>query len=266
MGDHIRYGTSYVCGCNSILDFVLSRDGTWMVCSLMDGCISVFDLLLGEIVRKIFISSWGICLQLFQKENNMEIFVGCSDGIVHQYDLRSLGYRYSYFGHCEAVNDVIVLDDPAGLRLISSSDDRTLRLWGIGIYRELYIYKVYTGATFGRMISSVHKNICDIFVQSSKGIIRSFAAETSSLKLCDVNLQGHRHNGGKFDMCLIAGGRYLAAGDSDGKCFFWSLSSSRIIRIIKVFSLYCDGICQMKDMEFAICIFSSGCTRVNLLR
>lgn len=142
---------------NSI-DF--SRDGTLLITSGKDDMLCLVDLTKREIVRKLYNRTFGCENVTFTHSNNMILCSSNKDFRIMYWCLHNNEVKFSFLGHSDLIIDINM--NPRNDLFLTTSRDKTSRIWDLATKKCLYIFQESNYACFdntGSVIASVAANI-----------------------------------------------------------------------------------------------------------
>ena len=152
---------------------------------------------LGEPGSQRLVTAWGQWLSVWDADN-----------WVH---LKNVG------GHTQEVNSICTLDTPEGKRLVSASDDETLRVWDVATWTCLKVLKGHAG---GGWVLSVHA--------LGDGRVVS-ASRDNTLRVWDINKENPKilkilRNKYSGVLATLSPTRFVSRGDKSG-FLIWDISN-----------------------------------------
>ncbi|EME29762.1 transducin family protein / WD-40 repeat family protein [Galdieria sulphuraria] len=123
---------TYLGHSKAVRDIIFDHDGKHFLSAGYDRFIRLWDTETGSCLQTFSLASNPYCVKFHMgSDGSNEFLVGCSDKRILQYDCRSGEMVQSYEQHLGAVNTITFIDE--NKRFVSSSDDKTLRIWEYGI-------------------------------------------------------------------------------------------------------------------------------------
>lgn len=138
---------------NSI-DF--SDDGNSLLTSGRDDLLCVFDVERREIKRKLFNRAFGCENAIFTHDSRAILCSSYRDFRIMYWSLHSNELLFSFLGHSDLIFDITM--NPQDDKFLTSSRDKTSRLWDLANRKCICIFQDSNFATFddtGKVIASV---------------------------------------------------------------------------------------------------------------
>ena len=143
-----------------------------------------------------------------------------------------------------AVNTITFVDE--GRRFVSSSDDKTLRVWEFGIP---VVIKYIADPSMHSMPSvALHPSGAWLAAQSMDNQIVIYSTKERFRLNAKKQFRGHTNAGYACQVNFSPDGRFLMSGDGDGKLFIFDWKTTRIVRTLKCHDQVCIG-CEWHPLE-----------------
>ena len=143
-----------------------------------------------------------------------------------------------------AVNTITFVDE--GRRFVSSSDDKTLRVWEFGIP---VVIKYIADPSMHSMPSvALHPSGAWLAAQSMDNQIVIYSTKERFRLNAKKQFRGHTNAGYACQVNFSPDGRFLMSGDGDGKLFIFDWKTTRIVRTLKCHDKVCIG-CEWHPLE-----------------
>ncbi|GJQ09916.1 hypothetical protein GpartN1_g1707.t1 [Galdieria partita] len=223
---------TYLGHSKAVRDIVFDHDGKRFLSAGYDRFLRLWDTETGSCLQTFSIASNPYCVKFHMgNDGSNEFLVGCSDKRILQYDCRSGEMVQSYEQHLGAVNTITFIDE--NKRFVSSSDDKTLRVWEYGI--PVVVKYISDPSMHSMPASVVHPSGRWVCYQSLDNQIVTFSVRGESFKFHHrKRFAGHIVAGYACQPDISPDGRFVISGDSSGKLFFWDWKRHRILRTLKV--------------------------------
>ncbi|TID26247.1 hypothetical protein CANINC_002779 [Pichia inconspicua] len=208
-----------------------SQDGSQFISCSYDKTVKVWDTESGKVTFKHNVhTNPNMCC--FVPGSPNEFMVALDGKKVEHYDTRTGESVQTYEHHESAVTWIEFLND--GKQFITSSDDRSLKIWDIRINMPVK----YIQDPKQQAIPIVKKHpIAHRFVgQSMDNQIVTFHSEKEQNYKKDKlkYFTGHKCAAYAIQLGFTPDGKTLFSGDSNGYCFFWDWKTTKIVTKLKV--------------------------------
>lgn len=199
--------------------------------SSYDRWIKLWDTETGQCISRFYARRIPFNIK-FHPEHHNEAIAACSDKRVIQWDTHNNKIIQQYDRHLGSVNTVTFIDN--GRRFVTTSDDKSIRVWEWGIPVEIkYISEPHMHAI---PTVAVHPNGKWIACQSLDNQILVYGA-TDRFKLNrKKRFTGHVIAGYGCQLGFSPDGKFLMSGDSEGNVWFWNWKTTRVCKYVFYFS------------------------------
>lgn len=222
-----------------VKDVCFNRDGDKFVSASYDKCIKLWDTETGQCTQRFTNNKMAYCVKFNPDPECTHLFLaGMANKKILCWDCRSGEIVQEYDRHLGAVNSITFVDE--NRKFISTSDDKSLRVWEWDIPVDV---KYIADPTLHSMpaVTSAPNNK-RLLCQSMDNKIQAFTCH-NKFKLDSKKIfKGHMVAGYacvpdfSCDMSLVV------SGDADGKIFFWSWSTTKIITTVKAHDSACISV------------------------
>mmetsp|Transcript_18506 Transcript_18506/g.51945 ORF Transcript_18506/g.51945 Transcript_18506/m.51945 type:complete len:569 (-) Transcript_18506:353-2059(-) len=246
---------TYLGHSKGVRDITFSNDGRRFVSTGYDKNIRVWDTETGKALQTFNTGKINYCVTLHPEKQNV-LLAGASDKKIYQWDLDSGDIVQEYNYHLGAVNTVTFLDPPTGSRFVTTSDDKTIRMWEFGIPVQI---KYLADPSMHSMPAVAMNPTNSVWVGQSQGneIVSYACSKGEKFKhLKNKTFKGHNTAGYACTPGFSPDGKYVFSGDSEGRCFFWEWSRpQKVMRTIKAHDGVCIGAAwhPMESSKVATC-------------
>ena len=184
-------------------------------------------------------------------ENGHEFLVGLSDNRILQYDSRAgTETVQEYDHHLGAINTIEFIDE--GRRFMSTSDDRSLRVWEYGIPVEIktirYVFaRFFVSLLFPRLTcssepdmfaltkSAQHPSGKYVLYQCSDNSIVAYSSGSDKFRQHRKKAwRGHNTAGSAIGLTCSPDGQFVVSGDTGGTVCFWDFKTCKMYSKISV--------------------------------
>jgi pre-mRNA-processing factor 17 len=133
------------------------------------------------------------------------------------------------YEHMGAVNSITFVDE--NRRFVSSSDDKVIRVWDVGI--PICLKYISDPTMHSCPVTVLHPNTKWIGCQSMDNNVRVYGVLDRFKLNAKKHFDGHLVAGYACGLAFSPDGRFMASGDSMGRAFFWDWKTSRMIRAMQ---------------------------------
>ncbi|KAM0786548.1 hypothetical protein ACM66B_002005 [Microbotryomycetes sp. NB124-2] len=212
----------------AVHDVVFDHSGGQFLSAGFDRQMKLWDTETGACKQAFSNGKIPYCI-VFNPNDENQFLAGMSDKKIVQYDMRSNEIVQEYDQHLGPVNTITFLDE--NRRFISSSDDKTMRVWDVDIPVPI---KLIADPTMHSMPAvGKHPNGKWLAAQSLDNQILLFGADSFKQNR-KKRFAGHTVAGYACEPNFSPDGRYLTSGDSHGNLVIWDFKTSRILNRIRV--------------------------------
>ncbi len=234
----------------AVKDVCFNGDGTRFVSTSWDKKVRLWDTETGKIIQTVTSGKIGYCAKIHPKQDNL-VLIGQSDKKIVQWDMNNGDLVQEYDQHLGPVNSITFVD--GGERFMSSSDDKTLRVWEFGIpVTTKYIADPSMHSVPATAISNNGKYIIG---QSLDNQIITFSVDERFRRNNKKRFGGHHNAGYACQPAFSTDDSTVVSGDGSGKIFFWDWKTSKIIKSVKAHAEVCIGVAwhPLKSSVVASC-------------
>jgi len=236
---------TYMGHTQALKDVCFSNDGRRFVTCSHDKDVKLWDTETGKVIAAVTAGVVPNCVKLHPHSDKQNVLLaGCADRKVVQWDMNTGDMTQQYDQHLAAVNTITFVDE--GRRFVSSSDDKTLRVWEFGI--PVVIKYIADPAMHSMPSVTLHPGGDWLAAQSMDNRIVVYSTKERFRINAKKSFGGHANAGYACQVNFSPDGRFLMSGDGDGKLFIWDWKTSRILRTIKAHDRVCIG-CEWHPLE-----------------
>jgi pre-mRNA-processing factor 17 len=206
-----------------------SSDGRQLLSAGLDKVVLLWDVETGR-VKGSFKGNGAMpyCV-VFNPDKETEFLVGCADKKVIQMDVRDGNAIVQTYEHMGAVNSISFVDE--NRRFVSSSDDKVIRVWDVGI--PICLKYVSDPTMHSCPVTELHPNTKWIACQSMDNTVRVYGVLDRFRLNAKKRIEGHLVAGYACGLSFSPDGRFIASGDAMGRAFFWDWKTSRMLRALQ---------------------------------
>lgn len=211
----------------AVRDACFAADGRRFVTCAYDRYVKLWDTETGAVVSACTNGKTPYCARLYAG-NESECLCGTSQRRVVQWDFRTRAVVQEYEEHQASVNAVLFID--GNRRFVSSSDDKSLRVWDYGI--PVPVKYISEPAMNSMPALALHPGGRYFACQSMDNQICVYEAAGSYRLLPRKRFTGHTPAGYACQLAFSPDGRYLVSGDASGRLWVWGWKSGRLLRTL----------------------------------
>lgn len=115
----------------AVKDICWNSDGSKFLSCAFDRQMRYWDTETGAVLGSYSCGRIPYCVKIFPEGEQTHFIAGCADKKIYQFDLRTRSCVLEYDQHLGPVNALAFVDQ--NRRFVSSSDDKSLRIWEWGI-------------------------------------------------------------------------------------------------------------------------------------
>lgn len=228
---------TYLGHSKGVRDVQFSNDGKRFISTGYDKNVRVWDTETGQVLRTFNTGKMYYVAKLHPDDDKQNVLMaGCADKKIYQWDLDTGDLVQEYNYHLGAVNTITFVDE--GRRFVTSSDDKTLRVWEFGI--PVQIKYIADPSMHSIPYISLHPKNTYMIGQSLDNQIVSYSIKDRFRQNRKKTFKGHNTAGYACGVNYSPDGRFVMSGDAEGRCFFWEWQQPhKIVRTIKAH----EGVC-----------------------
>lgn len=208
---------------------------TFLSCSY-DRTVLLWDTKTGAILKTLLLAAVPNTV-IFNPNNENEILVGLANKRIEHFDLSQSSFQLpvqTYDHHLGAINSLTVVDGTK--RFMSTSDDRTVRIWRWHINIP---DKIIADPTQHSMpCTAVHPVDSFIALQTMDNSIKVIQGSGKFRYVKKKRFEGHRVAGYGIQIDCTPDGKIIMSGDANGFAFFWSWNLGKLLQKLKISKTY----------------------------
>ena len=219
-------------------DICFSNDGRRFLSTGYDCNIRYWDTETGAVLRTFNNHHVFYVVKLHPDNDKQNMLMGgCSDKKVYQWDLNTGDLIQEYDYHLHSVNTITFVDE--GRRFVTSSDDKTLRVWEFGV--PVQIKYIADPSMHSIPSIALHPSGNYFSGQSQDNQVVTYSTKERFRVNRKKTFKGHLTAGYACQVNFSPDGRFVMSGDSEGRCFFWEWQNPR--RVVRTIKAHEDSVC-----------------------
>ena len=225
---------SYTGHSKGVRDVQFNADGTKFLSCGYDKQIQLWDTETGDIIQTLGNNQMHYTAKFYPLNEN-EFLTASRDKKIHQFDIRENKTVQEYSTHLEAVNTVTYIE--GGKRFVSTSDDKTIKVWEYGIPVEI---KYISDPSMHSMpAASLSWNGKWLAAQSlDNNLVIYHARERFRINRKKL-FTGHTVAGYAIQPDFSVDNKFVISGESNGKLVIWDWKTTKIVKKLDAH----EGVC-----------------------
>ncbi|KAI8321116.1 WD40 repeat-like protein [Martensiomyces pterosporus] len=219
---HLR---TYIGHSKAVRDISFAPDGQSFLSSSYDKYTKLWDTETGKCRQRFSAGGKIPYVARFYPEDPNIFLVGQGDKKIVQWDIRSNEVVQEYDQHLGAINSLTFFD--SNRRFISTSDDKTMRVWEFGI--PVVIKLVADPSMHSVPAVALHPNEKWFAGQSMDNRIVVYSAGERIKPHRRKEFSGHLTAGYACQPSFSPDGKILTSGDAEGQVWCWDWQSARVL-------------------------------------
>ena len=218
---------------------------TKFVSTSWDKKIKLWDTETGQVITTLTSGKIAYAVKLHPDADKQNVLMAAqADKKILQYDFNTGDVVQEYDQHLGAVNTVTFCDE--GRRFVTTSDDKTVRVWEFGIP---VVMKYIADPSMQSMPSvALSPNANWLAAQSMDNSIMIYSTKDKFRLNRKKRFTGHSNSGYACQVNFSPDGRFVMSGGRRGKCHFWDWKSCRIFKTLKCHDKVTIG-CEWHPLE-----------------
>ncbi|KAJ2886970.1 hypothetical protein H4R27_000293 [Coemansia aciculifera] len=209
----------------AVRDINFAPDGTSFLSSSYDTYTKLWDVETGQCRQRFSAKGRVPYVAKFYPEDPNIFLVGQGDKKIVQWDIRANEIVQEYDQHLGAINSLTFFD--SNRRFISTSDDKTMRVWEFGI--PVVIKLVADPSMHSVPAVALHPNQKWFVGQSMDNRIVVYSAGERIKPHKRKEFSGHLTAGFACQPSFSPDGKFLTSGDSEGQVWCWDWQTTRVM-------------------------------------
>ncbi|SCV06114.1 LANO_0H22408g1_1 [Lachancea nothofagi CBS 11611] len=216
----------------AVRDVNFNKDGSEFVSVSFDQQMKIWDTETGKVKHRYKFASTPNCAE-FRPSDSSELIVGLSNNEIRHYDLRiphKQGLVQIYDHHLSAI--IALKYFPDGSKLISSSEDKTMRIWENQV--NIPIKQISDTAQYSMPYIDIHPEHNYFASQSMDNAIYVFSMKPKYKRHPKKRFEGHKCAGFGIGFGFSPDGQFISSGDTQGRVFIWDWKTTRLLKQLEV--------------------------------
>ncbi|CCD23596.1 Cdc40p NDAI_0B05630 [Naumovozyma dairenensis CBS 421] len=216
----------------AIKSLCFNDDGTKFISSSFDRTVKIWDTESGSIQKKLRFGCIPNAIK-FRPLNSNEFIVGLSNSKIYHYDDRisAKDGRVQVYDH--HMSSILALEYfPDGSKFISSSEDKTVRLWENQI--NIPIKQISDTAQHSMPYISIHPEEKYFCTQSMDNTIYTYGMKPKYKTHPKKVFKGQTSAGYGIGITFSSDGRYICSGDAKSKVHIWDWTTIKLLSTISI--------------------------------
>ncbi|CCF58541.1 hypothetical protein KAFR_0E03900 [Kazachstania africana CBS 2517] len=216
----------------AIKSMSFNDDAHNFITSSFDQTVKLWDTETGQVKKRLKFKSTPNCVE-FRPANNHEFIVGLADSKIAHYDTRESskhGLVQTYDHHLGSILSLRFFPD--GSKFISSSEDKTVRIWENQI--NIPIKQISDTTQYSMPFIGIHPEHKYFCTQSLDNTIYSYSLRPKYKKHPNKVFKGQKSAGYSIGLSFSPDGRYLLSGDSRSKIVLWDWNTNKSLKDINI--------------------------------
>ncbi|GAV50197.1 hypothetical protein ZYGR_0U00530 [Zygosaccharomyces rouxii] len=209
-----------------------NEDGNSFLSASFDQNVKLWDTETGQVKSRYRYNATPNDLK-YRPGHLNEFVVGLSNSKINHYDDRvaaNQGLVQVYDHHLSSILSLEFFPD--GSKLISSSEDKTVRIWENQV--NIPIKQISDTAQHSMPFLRVHPEHHYFCAQSMDNVIYSFGMKPKYRRHPNKFFSGHQSAGYGIHIDFSPDGHYIISGDSRGKLMVWDWTTTKILKTLEV--------------------------------
>lgn len=208
-------------------------DGTSFLSSSFDQTVKIWDTETGKVKKRLNFNCTPNAISYRPLDSGKEFIVGLSNSKIQHYDNRVSemhGLVQTYDHHLGSI--LALKYFPDGSKFISTSEDKTVRIWENQI--NVPIKQISDTTQHSMPHIDVHPSQLYFCAQSMDNCIYTYGMKPKYKKSANKIFKRQNSSGYSTDITFSSDGDYLCAGDSKSKVSIWDWKSAKLLNEIVI--------------------------------
>ncbi|KAG0663632.1 hypothetical protein C6P44_001638 [Monosporozyma unispora] len=208
-------------------------DGSSFISSSFDQTVKVWDTEVGKVTKRLKFKSIPNAIDSRPLDNGNEFIVGLSNSKIMHYDIRvqeKNGLVQQYDHHLSSI--LALKYFPDGSKFISSSEDKTVRIWNNQI--NIPIKQISDTTQHSMPSLDIHPSENYFCSQSMDNSIYSYSMKPKYKRHTNKVFRGQKSSGYGIGLTFSPDGHYICSGDIRSKILIWDWTTTKLLKTITI--------------------------------
>lgn len=209
------------------------NDGSSFISSSFDQTVKVWDTERGSVTKRLKLGATPNAVASRPMGSGNEFIVGLSNSKIMHYDMRVQekdGLVQQYDHHQASV--LALRYFPDGSKFISSSEDKSVRIWNNQI--NIPIKQISDTTQHSMPTLDIHPSGNYFSTQSMDNSIYSYSMKPKYKRHTNKIFRGQKSSGYAIDLTFSPDGHYICSGDIRSKILIWDWTTTKLLKTIPV--------------------------------
>ncbi|QLG72058.1 hypothetical protein HG535_0C04120 [Zygotorulaspora mrakii] len=210
------------------IDF--SSDGTQFLSASFDQSVKLWHTESGKVLSRLKLNSTPNDVKIHPLKAN-EFIVGCSNSKIYHYDTRIAAKEGRVQVYDHHLSSILYLKFfPDGSRFISSSEDKTVRIWENQI--NIPVKQISDTAQHSMPYLDIHPSGQYFCAQSMDNTIYTYNMKPKYKRHPKKSFTGQMCAGYGIGIAFSPDGKYICSGDAQSKVLIWDWTTTNLLRTV----------------------------------
>lgn len=209
------------------------NDGSSFISSSFDQTVKVWDTESGKVTKRLKFKSIPNAVDSRPLNDGNEIIVGLSNSKIMHYDIRvqeKNGLVQQYDHHLSSI--LALKYFPDGSKFISSSEDKTVRIWNNQI--NIPIKQISDTTQHSMPTLDIHPSENYFCTQSMDNSLYSYSMKPKYKRHPNKVFRGQKSSGYGIGLTFSPDGHYICSGDIRSKMLIWDWTTTKLLKTISI--------------------------------
>lgn len=216
---------------NAVKALKFINDGSKFLSSSFDRNVKIWDIETGKVTKKLKFRSLPNSIDSRPMGSGNEFIVGLSNSKIMHYDLRvneKDGLIQQYDHHLAGI--LALRYFPDGSKFISSSEDKTVRIWDNQI--NIPIKQISDTTQHSMPFINIHPSERYFCTQSMDNSIYSYSMKPKYKRHSNKVFRGQKSSGFGVGLTFSSDGHYICSGDIRSRILLWDWTTTKLLKTI----------------------------------